>query len=153
MVKKELIFPLSFARFFSQNFHPLHTCTHISPSRLSRWLALVLLPSWLISSLQPEQAQAVLGHWCLNTSFHSEIMDPLFCLCTDHWLPAGSLASFLIAFLLRSQLAFSSLHEYMKRAPHSVYLPLLGPLSEVGVLQVCSQFHPLTSCKHPLLLC
>lgn len=134
MEEQETFFPLYLHVFLNFPSPPL---THITPSHPSRWLSLIIscpgsFPLW------PEQAQVVLGHpTCLSTSFHrgkSWIHCSISALSTGSPLPHRF--HFSPLFSPSSQLAFSSPREYMKLAPSSVCLPLLGPLSERGVPQV-----------------
>lgn len=133
MEKKETFPPLSFA-CFSQFSHPApHTRRTLTPLQMAG-------PdhpaSWLISSLQPEQAQVILGHPDLSQHILLYRNRKSWIHCSISALSTGSLLAphfhFSPFFSLSSQLAFSSPREYMKLALSSWVCPCWAPpLKEV----------------------
>lgn len=134
--KERNFFPIIFGMFFSV-FPPRPS--HVTPSHPSRWLALI---TWLSGSFPLFSLSKHRWFWAPPpVSAHpfirkSEIVDPLFHLCPEDWLPAGSQLSFLTPFLSQLTTGFLISPWIYEACSLLVCLPLLGPSSERGVLQV-----------------
>jgi hypothetical protein len=149
MVNK-LIFPLSFAWFSPQIFHPLHTHTshpHMCPDGWS-WSS-CLPGSFPPISLSNHRWSSGPG----SVSAHPSTLKS-WIRCSVSALIDGSMLALWIhfspLFLLSSRLAFSSPRECMTHAPCSVYSPLLGPFLWNRCFPGLPTFHPLLHSSIPL---
>lgn len=134
--------PIIFCMFFSVfPPRPSHTShPHIPPDGWPwspGFLAHFLSSAWA-STGDSRAPRPVSAHPFIRKS---EIVDPLFHLCPEHWLPAGSPLSFLTPFLSQLTTGFLISLWIYEACSLLMCLPLLGPSSEIGVLQVW-RFHP-----------